>query len=192
MPFEAVVFDMDGTLVEATLDFAAVRAELDVPADAGIFETILAMPARAAADALRRLEDMELAGAARARLNDGAVEVLAAVRAAGLKTALLTRNNRQAMETVLRRFDLAFDLAWSREDGAVKPSPEAVLRACDSLGVRPGRTACVGDFRYDVEAANAAGTVSILLVRPDSVPPFAASAARVVHSLRELPAILGI
>jgi len=190
--FQAVIFDMDGTLVEATLDFAAVRAELRIGEEADIIETIQAMPAEPARKAMARLTELEMDGARRATLSDGAAEAMAAVQSAGIKTALLTRNNRQAMRTVIQRFDMTFDLTWSRESGIVKPSPKALLRACSLLGVHPERTACVGDYLYDVQAANAAGAVSVLLVRPGQTCAFAAEARCVIHSLRELPAVLGI
>ena len=119
----------------------------------------------------------------------GADEILARTRAAGLKAALLTRNAAEAMEIVLGRLGLGFDLAWSREQGPIKPEPDGILRACAELDIRPGRTACVGDFRYDLVAANAAGAFSILYA-PDGVPDFAELADHVITDLAELGAIL--
>jgi len=161
--FDAVVFDMDGTLIEQMLDFAAIRAELGISPDDGIIEAIERMPPARAAQASRALAARELDAAGKARLMPGAREILHALARAGVKTALLTRNAKQSMELVLSRFDLSFDLAWSRESGPIKPEPDGVLRACKQLGVSPGRTCCVGDFHYDILAANAAGAVSVLL-----------------------------
>jgi HAD superfamily hydrolase (TIGR01509 family) len=190
--FDAVIFDMDGTLIEPLLDFAAIRAELGIPPDRGIVEAIAAMPPRRAAEANRRLLERECSAAREAELMPGAAEALQAVRDAGLKTALLTRNAREAMEIVLGRFEaLRFDLAWSREAGPIKPEPHGVLRACRELGAAPARTACVGDFRYDVLAANAAGAVSVLLAR-GRPPEFAREADYVIAGLEELKGILGI
>jgi HAD superfamily hydrolase (TIGR01509 family) len=106
-----------------------------------------------------------------------------------MRTALLTRNARAAMEIVLERFRFRFDLAWSRERGAIKPDPAAVLAVCRELNVQPERTVSVGDFRYDVEAANAAGAVSVLLAR-NHRPDFADQADYVIKQLAELPEIL--
>jgi phosphoglycolate phosphatase len=96
------------------------------------------------------------------------------------------------MDMVLARFGLAFDLAWSRDDGPIKPAPDGVLRACRQLGIAPARTACVGDFRYDLLAANAAGAVSILLARGQARPDYADLAQHVIAELAELPEVLGI
>jgi len=144
-------------------------------------------------EAAEWLERTELRAAEKARLAPGAVETLAALKTAGIRTALLTRNTRESMEKVIERFDLEFDLAWSRESGPIKPEPDGVLRACRALGAEPKRTACVGDFRYDIVAANAAGAISILMApaggdRPD----FAGLADHVIAELGELRGLLGI
>ena len=189
--FQAVIFDMDGTIIESALDFAAIRAELGIPSGQGILEFIEAMPPQQADRSRRRLLEIELGATRQASLLPGAAETIGAVRQAGLKTALLTRNAQPAMQMVLERFCLAFDLAWSREDGPIKPQPTGILRACRQLRVEPAQTACVGDFHYDVLAANAAGAVSILLARHGR-PAYADEARHVITSLNELPAILGI
>ena len=87
--------------------------------------------------------------------------------------------------------DLEFDLARAREDGPVKPHADAVLSVCRALGIHPRRTACVGDFRTDLEAANAAGAISILFA-PSDRPSYADLADHVVSDLATLPALLGI
>ncbi|HOF17569.1 MAG TPA: HAD family hydrolase [Phycisphaerae bacterium] len=190
--FDAVIFDMDGTLIEPLLDFRALRDELGVRPDAGILEDIASMPPAQAEAAHRKLLERELSAAAKANLMPGAAETISAVRLAGMKTALLTRNAAPAMQRVLERFgELRFDLAWSREDGPIKPEPDGILRACATLGVRPERTACVGDFHFDLIAARAAGAVSVLLATGER-PAFADEADHVIRRLRELPALLGI
>ena len=190
--FQGVIFDMDGTVIQPLLDFAAIRATLDIAADAGIIEAIQAMEPQRADQARRWLEGQELAAAARAELTPGAADALGAIRLAGLKTALLTRNTRAAMQTVLDRFPrLNFDLTWSREDGPIKPEPTGIIRACASLGIEAKRTACVGDFLYDIVAAAGAGAVSVLFA-PSGPPDFADRADYVITRLGDLPGVLGI
>ncbi|MBS3734092.1 MAG: HAD family hydrolase [Phycisphaerae bacterium] len=183
--FESVIFDMDGTLVEPLLDFGAIRAELGIAPGNGILEAVERMPSEERQRAERRLLDYELNAARQATPVDGAVATVGALQAAGLKTALLTRNHGQAMDIVLKRLGVRFDLAWSRQDGPIKPEPDGILRACHRLGVAVNRTVCVGDFRYDVLAANAAGAVSVLLVRGQR-PDFADLADYVIARLDEL------
>ena len=199
--FDAVIFDMDGTLIEQMLDFAAIRSELGISPRDGILEAIEQMPEVLAASARRKLLARELAAAGKARLMPGAKRVLDGIARAGIKTALLTRNARQSMELVMEKFGLAFDLAWSREDGPIKPEPDGIIRACNRLGVAPERTCCVGDFSCDVVAANAAGAASVLLApegrstagsRPGRQCDFAGEADYVIHHLKELADILGL
>ena len=49
----------------------------------------------------------------------------------------------------------------------------------------------MGDFRYDIAAANAAGAVSVLLARGER-PAFADEARHVIAELAELAAVLEI
>jgi len=189
--YDGVIFDMDGTLVEPLLDFQAIRRELGIAEGQGILETIEAMPPHCREAANRRLLEYEMDAARRARPLEGAAEVVRRIQEADLRTALLTRNTRPAMEMILRRLDVRFDLAWSREDGSIKPEPDGVLRACRALGIRPERTICVGDFHYDIIAANRAGSTSVLLVH-GPLPAFADEANFVIGALREFPEILGL
>ena len=80
-----------------------------------------------------------------------------------LPTAVITRNSRESLTTVLRRHELRFDLHLSREDGEPKPSPQALLHSCKTLNISPTDAWMVGDGRYDVEAGNAAGIATIWL-----------------------------
>jgi len=189
--YQGVVFDMDGTLIEPLLDFARLRSELGIPPKMGVLEALDAMDQAEAAPRRRVLLEHELLAARTAELHPGAVETLDAIGAAGLKTALLTRSAAEAMAVVIERFGLRFDLAWSRENGPIKPEPDGILRACRKLGIAPAATACVGDFSYDMVAANSAGAVSILLAR-GPVPDFAHLARHVITELDQLAGLLGI
>ena len=192
--FDAVIFDMDGTLIEPLLDFQAIRAELGISTADGILEAIEKMPAGDAVQAHQVLLSHELAAAARAKLMPGAIELLTDIRLAGLTTALLTRNAAGPMRIVLDKFftgDTAFDITWSREDGPIKPEPDGVLKACDQLGVTVQRVCCVGDFYYDIAAANNAGATSVLLDRTAKCD-FADQADYVIRNLQEMRGVLGI
>ncbi|MGB2337256.1 MAG: HAD family hydrolase, partial [Alcanivorax sp.] len=43
--FDGIIFDLDGTLVDSRLDFAAIRAHLNCPPDMGVLEFIDTLPA---------------------------------------------------------------------------------------------------------------------------------------------------
>ena len=187
--YQAVIFDMDGTLIQQAIDFLSLRAELGVPDGAGILEHLATLSPADRAAGLAKLLERETAAARQATLMPGADTVLAAIRQAGLKTALLTRNGPEGAGIVLERFDLPFDLVWTRDQGPIKPEPDGVLRACATLGVEPTRAVSVGDFHYDVQAANAAGAVSVLLT-VDARPAWADEADHVIDALPQLLEIL--
>ncbi|MDP6046179.1 MAG: HAD family hydrolase [Phycisphaerae bacterium] len=192
-PFQLVIFDMDGTLIEQMLDFQAIRRHLGIAQDEGILEALQAMSSDHRRDAEEWLIRTEREATARANLMPGAIETLAKIRTANIKTALLTRNTRASMQTVIEKFDLQFDLAWSREDGPIKPEPDSILKACSLLGADPKRTACVGDFEYDIQAANAAGALSILITSDlRQRPQFADTADQIITKLSQLPTLLEI
>ncbi len=189
--FDCVIFDMDGTLISSELDFVAIRADLGIDVGLGIIEAIELMDASQRAKAHAKLLEYELASARRATLLRGAVEVLDTSRAMGLKLALLTRNTCQAVDIVLERFEsLKFDLVRCREDGIIKPEPDGVLMACGMLGVDPARTMCVGDFHYDIQAANSAGATSVLLTTNPGCDAYAGEADFVINELGELLKLL--
>jgi len=187
-----VIFDMDGTLTRPHLDFDRMRAEIGL-APGPVLEAVLAMPPkdRAAAEAILQRHEDEAAAAS--ELQPGATEVIAAVREAGLTPVLMTRNSRRSVEVVLKRHGLSFDLIRTREDGAMKPSPEPILDICRKLGADAQRSWTVGDFHYDILCGAAAGCTTVLLLTDDGAqPPWASQADHVIHDLRELLGLLGI
>jgi len=96
----------------------------------------------------------------------GARRTLAALRARGLQTAVVS-NADGRVEAILAELGLAPHLSLvldSHREGVEKPDPEIFLRALRRLGVAASRTAYVGDiYSIDAVGARAAGLVPILL-----------------------------
>ncbi|HKS45655.1 MAG TPA: HAD family phosphatase [Amycolatopsis sp.] len=101
----------------------------------------------------------------------GAREALAAVRASGLPSALVTSTERAltelALDTIGREF---FDatVCGDEVDGLNKPHPEPYLRAARLLGADAARCVAVEDSKPGTESAVAAGCT--VLVIPNDVP----------------------
>jgi len=184
-PERAVIFDMDGTLTRAALDFDRIRAEIGV-----IGETILEGMSRMTPDDRRRAEEIvarhEADAAANSQLQPFAGQCVQALRDANIPIALMTRNSRKSVETVLARHNLVFDHIRTREDGPFKPSPQPVLDICQELRVPPHAAWVVGDFRYDLEAARAAGARAVLLLESAQPPDWTRLADFVIRDLCEL------
>jgi HAD superfamily hydrolase (TIGR01549 family) len=182
-----VIFDLDNTIVDSDLDFAAIRAEV------GTEEPILEYRAAAGDAEKRRVDEIlgrhERRAAETCTLSDGAEEMLSFLRTRGIRTALLTRNSRQSVNTVLARHRLQFDFVVSREDSAPKPSPEPIFLICERFGAQPGEALVVGDYLYDVQAGQAAGARTILVHGPHR-HSFVAQPDHEVASLREARAVV--
>src|SRR3954469_17401145 len=111
----AVLFDMDGTLTEPMLDFPRIKAEMGI----GGRPILEAMAEMNPADLLRAqavLERHEEEAARLSTLNPGCREVLGWLRRRGVGAALITRNSRRSVETVLLRHGLTIDMLVARED----------------------------------------------------------------------------
>ncbi len=160
---KAVLFDMDGTITQPHINWASLRQRLQVPAGVPIMEYIesLSSPPREQANAL--LEAVEMEAAVAAVLNPGAAELLDQLRRDGLRLALITNNHRRAMQVVVEKFGLRFDLLLCREDAPLKPAPDLLFLALDHFGCTAAEACFVGDGRYDRMASEAAGVCYIHL-----------------------------
>ena len=184
----ALLLDMDGTITEPLLDFPRIKAEMGING-----QPILEALARMTPDERTRAEAIlhrhESEAAERSTLNPGCKELLAWVAACDVATALITRNTRLSVQTVLARHGLSFGALVTREDAPAKPDPAPLYLACERLGVRITDVWMVGDGQYDVEAGLAAGVPTVWLShgRPK---PFIAEPWRQVRDLHELTALL--
>ena len=110
----------------------------------------------------------------------GAVEALRRVRAAGVRTGVVSnqsgiargivdeddvRRVNDRVDELLGPFDVWRFCPHHPDDGCAcrKPRPGMILSAIAALGLSPARVAVVGDIGADVEAATAAGAQGVLV-----------------------------
>jgi len=177
----AILFDMDGTLTAPMLDFPRIKREMGIGAQP-ILEALAQISPTHRANAEAILLRHEQRAAMESTLNHGCRDVLGWLRERAMPTALITRNSRLSVSTVLARHGLSFDVLVTREDGRFKPDPEPLLLTCRTLGVAPAHAWMVGDGQYDVEAGLAAG-VPTVWVSHGKEPTFTAKPWRVIRDL---------
>ncbi|MDL5158159.1 HAD family hydrolase [Actinomycetospora termitidis] len=202
----AVLWDMDGTLVDSEGLWSITMAELAVhlggELSAATREELTGSSLRRTASTVLRevgLPDDEAAVDSAGRWlierthevfsqglpwRPGAREALAAVRASGVATALVTSTYRSltevALDTIGREW---FDVTVCGDEvSATKPDPAPYRRACDLLGVDPASCVAVEDSATGTASAAAAGAT--VLVVPAG-PPVPAGERRVARDSLE-------
>jgi phosphoglycolate phosphatase len=210
----AVLFDLDGTLIDSAADIAAAAnallaldglGPLDVAeVRAMVGNGVRKLVERAYAACGKPVEGAML-DARHAKMMDiyrhhltnhttlmpGAREAVQACRGYGARIAVITNKPEGFSREILAHFGLtpSIDLIVGGDTGpARKPAPDMLLYALAQLGVAPGDALMVGDGSADIEAARAAGVPSVAVEGGYSnVPASELGAARAIASLAELP-----
>ncbi|MDX2306855.1 MAG: HAD-IA family hydrolase [Hyphomicrobium sp.] len=182
----AILFDLDGTLVDSVGDIARVldRVLLASGREAAgvdktrswvgggarqLVERALGMGADASAvDRLYRafLEAYEAEPVVDTVLFPGALSCLDELAAQGCALGVVTNKPEALAVTVLERLGIMpiFGIVVGGRDGVpVKPAPDMMRIAIRGLDCRPAGTALVGDSKADVGAARAAGCLAVVV-----------------------------
>jgi phosphoglycolate phosphatase len=184
LPLRAILFDMDGTVLDTAPDMVAALNVLR--AEQGLapmnFDVVRCAVSHGAARvvksgfpdageeefaALQRrfLEIYRAALSGRTQLFPGMTEVLDTLEARRLKSGIVTNKAGWLTEPLLEQLDLRrrFHCVVSGDTLAErKPHPLPLLHAAKLAGVTPGECIYVGDAERDVQAAHAAGMVALV------------------------------
>lgn len=161
----AIIFDLDGTVVEAPYDWKEIRRQMGID-QASILSTLNGLKGPEKLQKLRLLDKFEKEATQKATLKEGIKDFLCFLKQRGLRIALVTNNSRENVDLILSRFGLRFDEVMTRESGLWKPSGAPFLEVMRKLGVRPEECVVIGDSRFDFEAGQEAGVPIIFLFRP--------------------------
>jgi 2-phosphoglycolate phosphatase len=180
MRLRAVLFDMDGTLLDSAPDFVAIsqamRAERGLPpiadklirdqvsggARAMVAATFAMAPEAEGFEALRLefLERYQSHCAVLTRPFDGMNELLDEIEQAKLIWGVATNKPVRYAEPIMQQLGLSQRsavLVCPDHVSRSKPDPEMILLACARMGVEPAATLFIGDDERDIEAGRAAG-----------------------------------
>lgn len=173
-PLRAVIFDLDGTLVDSSADIASALNQAlaqtglaAVPLEAVrrmIGDGVLALArkaleyrhAAADAEACQRLADRFLAIAHAVPITESALfpgtdALLGALKTAGLKIGVCTNKPHALAEQVLQALgvDARIDAWIGGGRFAMKPDPASLMAVIEALGATADSTVYVGDMRVD-------------------------------------------
>ena len=182
MGIQAVVFDMDGVLIDSEpiyhKNHRALHARLGIPyteqialdftglnaADSGRKMVALfpqcGITAAQAEEAFENLIYNSLIGEAQLCLIPGVEDLIRRLHAEGIKLAVASSSPRRSVAYVIERFSLWRYLSavvTGDEVRCGKPDPEIYLKAVRELGVLPEHAAAIEDSAHGLEAAIAAG-----------------------------------
>ena len=161
------VFDMDGTLTLAVHDFEAIKRALDIPLAEDILGYLAALPEAVAAAKHAWLLEHERELALTSQPAPGAIELVRALHGRGCRLGILTRNAHELALLTLRAIGLddCFAVAdvIGRDEAPPKPDPGGLLHFARAWQVAPAELVMVGDYRFDLECARAAGARSVLV-----------------------------
>jgi HAD superfamily hydrolase (TIGR01509 family) len=204
MTLQAVLFDMDGLLVDSEpLWFeveTAIMARLgspwgpadqaqliggSLPRSTAYMQRKAAVPVDQEVIAQWLTQGMaDLVRARGVRMLPGAAELLAAVQAAGVPCALVTSAEREIMDATLEAIGVRFPATVCAADvSRSKPDPEPYQRVAGLLGAAPDRCVALEDSPNGIGSAHAAGCAVIAV---PSIPPPPGLARLTVPSLRDI------
>lgn len=205
-PWEAVLFDFDGTLADTVpLIVASFRhtlgetdGELDELEIRGWIGRVLVdvleerHPGRGD-ELVRRYREHNLAHHdTLIRTVSGADRLLDDLHARDIPVAVVSSKSHVTVRRGMRVTGLreVEHVVGFEDTAAHKPDPSPLLEGARRLGMDPGRCVYVGDALVDVLAAGSAGMTSIAVTWGAGVPEVLARADHVVDDVSELAALL--
>ena len=184
-----VIFDLDNTLVSSALNFDDIRIALGCPKDIDLLDFVEGLPSDQQIQANELIVKFEINDARNTEKLIGTDQLLALLSRLDIPCAIVTRNCREAALIKIKHNNIAIEQVFTRADHKAKPAPDALLHLAQLWGFPAENLLYVGDYLYDLQAAENAKTLSCLVTHGSEVY-YADMATIVVNELTELSEII--
>ncbi|MCM8777784.1 MAG: HAD-IA family hydrolase [Candidatus Omnitrophica bacterium] len=175
MNVKGVIFDFDGTIVKSTINFKKIKEEILKEAKKNnlkipdknlpileLLEGVKRQNRKFYFLGHRILKQLEIKASEKTEPQKGVVELLKRLKKEGIKVGIITRNCRDAVESVIRKFNIPYDVLLTRDDvKKVKPDSFHITECLKLMGLSKKDVFLVGDHIFDVRAGKKTGIVSI-------------------------------
>jgi HAD superfamily hydrolase (TIGR01509 family) len=211
-PHQAVILDMDGTLLDTESiyirTFLETSTTLGYPLEETFLHGLVGLPGADFQSRLRAhlgeefpyAEHRQMYLARRTELLDqgipikpGALELIAHLEETGTPMAIATAATRANAHENLTRSGLMhrFPVILTRDDVEhSKPRPDLFLRAAAGLGIDPAHCVAVEDSHNGVRAAHAAGMMTVMvpdiLTASDEIRAMCVAVVETLHDVRRM------
>lgn len=180
-----VIFDLDNTLVSSSLNFDEIRDSIGCPESIDLLNFVNSLLLDEQHQATQKIIEYEMEDAHSAKKLIGTDQLLSLLSSENIPTAIITRNSKEAAMIKIKNNNINIPLLLTREDHKAKPAPDALLYVAAQWQLSPKNILYVGDYLYDIQAANNANTMSCLITYGENLS-FASLADIVVNDLTEL------
>ena len=183
MKLKALLFDLDGTLIEFKFRVIELKKELfDKLNDNNVIiekrfqkesiqniceeaQRIMKNNAnkecdRITSDMKEIIEKYEIEGLKQSAIKKDVFYVFNWLKKKKIKLALVTNNGRKSAEYAVNRFELIeyFDVIITRDEvNKWKPHPEPIQKAINQLKIEPSEGIFIGDSKMDIQSSKSAG-----------------------------------
>ncbi len=157
-----VLLDFDGTITKPVFNWPAMKREMNLPnEDVSILDYISSANRKDAIRVEEVLERYEIEAALKAKLNDGASDLINFLKDKQIPHAIVTNNAKRHILKMLEILDLNFEKIVTRDIGFWKPDPRQVIAGANIIKIPAPQCLFIGDGQYDMYAATKAGMIAI-------------------------------
>lgn len=214
--FEAVIFDMDGVLVDTEAFYMKQLQKFSDAYDLGVTHEELIDQVGASHDHFQKMvqswfvrkgiNDYDQYQAEKVfeewavcmprhyneLMFDGVPETLQKLNDAGIKVALASSTPMYLIETAMGECNLAkqfVNIVSGEQFSESKPNPEIYIHSVEALGLRPGQCCCIEDSNIGITAGKAAD-LTVIARREDRFNVDQSEADYIVDTIPEILSIV--